>query len=136
MANFKPKFEYEHPTNGTTIITLDLPPTGDPLKESFETNGVESRSNAGKSQYQKNYEDHSFSLTLIFLTKQNIDDLYEMYDSFASFGSIFKYYPSSDEVDFFNVIWPGSKKSFNPVKVIRQGADFIYDLEIPIRVAL
>lgn len=134
--NFIPKFEYVHPINGLTTITLSLPPTGDPLKETYETSGAETRSNSGKSQYQKNYQDHSFELTLIFLSKQEIDDLFEMFNDYASFGSIFKYYQSSDEVEFFNVIWPGGKKNFDPVKVVRSGADFIYDLTIPIRVAL
>lgn len=136
MANFVPKFEYVHPVNGVTVITLDLPPTGDPLKEAFETAGSETRSNAGKSQYQKNYQDHTYELTFIFLTKQQKDDLFEMFDSYASFGSQFKYFESSDEANFLNVEWPGSKKVFKPVKVIRSGADFIYDLTIPIRVAL
>lgn len=136
MANFIPKFEYTHPTNGATTISLTLPPTGDPLKERFVTNGRETRSNSGKTQYQLNYSDHTFELNLIFLDVTLKNEILEMFQEYASFGNSFKYYPSNDEVDFHNVIWQGSKKTFEPVKVIASGGDFIYDLKIPLRVEL
>jgi len=136
MANFIPKFSYVHPVDGATTITLTLPPTGDPLREKSATSGKETRSNLGKTQYQKNYQDHTFELNLIFLTVTEKDALEKMFDDYASFGKSFSYYPSEDESEFFNVIWPGSKKTFEPKKVIVSGSDFIYDLKIPLRVEL
>ena len=136
MANFIPKFTYVHPIDGATTITLTLPPTGDPLKEKISSVGRELRSNAGKTQYQKNYQDQTFELSLIFLSKTLLDELLKLFTDYASFGSTFQYFPSSDEVESFSVIWPGAKKRFQPKKVIASGADFIYDLKINLRVEL
>ncbi len=136
MANFIPKIEYTHPVDGLTIIDFDLPPQGDPLKENNQTVGRETRSSSGKTQYQRNYLDISYELDLVFLTKAKIDELQKFFNDHASFGRTFKYYPSNEEVDFFNVIWPGSRKRFRPIRVIASGGDFIYDLTIPIRVEI
>lgn len=129
--NFIPKFEYEHPTLGTTTITFELPPENDPLDQRFRVNGRETRSNSGQDQFQFNYVDQTFRLRLVFLTKTLIDEIKTMYDVLAFSGGTFKYFPSNDEVDFFNVVL--ERKEFRPRRVIRSGADFIYDLEIRLR---
>jgi len=132
--NFIPKFEYEHPTLGTTTITLDLPPEGDPLKEKNKVNGKETRSGTGQDQFQFNYEDTEFQLKLVFVTKTILDQLRLMYDVHAKLGKTFKYFQSEDEVEFLDVIW--SKKVFNPVRVIASGSDFIYDFTFDVRVKI
>lgn len=136
MANFIPKIVYTHPVDGVTTINFTLPPEGDPLKKKKQTTGRETRSNNGDTQYQLNYSDQTFKLNFIFLEKTTIDALEKMFDDHASIGEDFNYYPSDDESEFFNVLWPGARKVFAPVKVIRSGADFIYDLEIPLRVVI
>ena len=134
--NFIPKLEYEHPTNGTTTITFELPPKGDPLKEIDSIVGRETRSSSGQTQYQYNYTDKSFSLDLTFLSETIKGEVEELFHQIAKFGNAFKYFPSEDEAEFYNVIWPGSKKTFKPIKVIREGTGFIYDLKIPLRVEI
>ena len=136
MANYIPKIEYNHPIDGATTINFTLPPEGDPLNEKYVTRGRETRSSNGATQYQLNYTDHSFSLKFIFLEKTTIDELQKLFDDHASLGESFKYYPSSDEADFFNVILPGHRKTFAPQKIIRSGSDFIYDLKMSLRVEI
>lgn len=134
MSNYTPKLEYEHPVNGTTTITFELPPQGDPLKRRKRTKGRSTRSSTGQGQYQLNYVDQTFSLDLIFLTKAILDQVEELFDDHASLENNFKYFPSEDELDFFTVVWDGTSKRFDPVAVIASGDDFIYDLKIPLRV--
>lgn len=136
MSNFTPKFEYEHPVNGTTVITFALPSQGDPIKKKKRVKGRQTRSSTGQSQYQRNYIDQTFELDLIFITKNVLDQVEELFDDYASLENSFKYFPSSDELDFFTVIWDGSNKAFEPVATIPSGVDFIYDLKIPLRVQI
>ena len=134
MANFIPKITYTHPIDGATTINFTLPPEGDPINEKFTTAGRETRSSNGNTQYQLNYTDQTFGLNFIFLEKSVIDELQKLFDDHASLGESFKYFPHNDESENFDVLWPGARKKFEPKKVIRSGADFIYDLKIPLRV--
>ena len=134
MPNYIPKISYNHPVDGATDIIFTLPPTGDPLSEKNITSGKETRSNTGKTQYQKNFQDQSFSLSMTFLELSQITALRKFFNDVASFGTTFEYFISSDELESLTCIWPGAKKSFNPVRVIGSGSDFIYDLKIPLRV--
>ena len=134
MANFVPKFEYEHPTLGTTTITLLLPPEGDPLDERFRVNGKESRSGSGQDQFQFNYTDHTFNLKFVFLTKTLLDEIKTMLDVLVFGGGEFKYFVSNDESEFETVVL--DRKDFRPKRIIRSGADFIYDLDMRLRVKI
>jgi len=136
MSNFIPKFEYEHPTEGTTTITFVLPPQGDPLRRQKRTKGRSTRSSTGEGQYQLNYTDETFSLDLVFLDKAIVDEVEKLFDDHASLENEFKYFPSSDELEFYTVVWDGSSKRFQPRAIIASGDDFIYDLRIPLRVAI
>ena len=80
MANCIAAFEYESPTLGTTTITLELPAQGDPKKKVRRTSGKETRSNGGRSQYQFNYEDITYTLDLVFLSETLKDKLELMFD--------------------------------------------------------
>jgi hypothetical protein len=133
-VNYIPAFEYVDLSSVTQNFSLTLPQAGDPLKERYRVNGRESRSNSGKSQFQFNYIDNSYSLDLFFLTKTEIDELKAMFDNVGQFGKTFKYFPSSDEVDFFTVYWDA--KRFDPVRTIASAGDFIYDFKMNMRVAI
>ena len=131
MAKFTPKFEYEHPTLGTVTIPLDLPPEGDPIGEANKGVGSTTRSSAGKSQTQFNYIDVGNNFKLVFLTKVQIDALRIMFQTVGARGLSFKYFESSDEIEF--VIVYLDRKDFNPVRIVRSGADYIYDLPMKLR---
>ena len=134
MANFIPSFEYEHPTLGTTTITLTLPPERDNQNRRKRVDGRETRSNSGQDQFQFNYTDESFQLRLVFLTQAQLDAIETLYDVLAFSGGSFKYFESNDEAAFETVVL--ERKDFRPRRVIREGSEFIYDLDMRLRVKI
>lgn len=127
--NYIPKIEYG---TGPTVITFELPPQGDNLDESFKANVTKTISTAGVEQVQWNYNEHYISPAFTFVSQVLRDQLETFYLTWASKGKAFKYFESSDEVDFFTVTM--DKNEFKPKKIVCDGlGGFIWDIEMNMR---
>ena len=99
--NFIPKITYTELVTATPkTVTFDSPPEGDPFGESYKTMQSSSRSSAGVKQTQYNYTIKSYALNFNFQSETVKDAFEDFYLNHASKGGTFKYFPSSDEVDF------------------------------------
>ena len=128
--NFLPKIVYG---DSNTTIAFDLPPTKDFLKESFKSSHKTSMSSNGKQQTQWNFNEVTISPTMTFVTETIKTEYETFYLTHASKGKEFKYYPSSDEVEFKTVTL--TKKDFKPTILFSTNTvgEFIYEFSIKMR---
>lgn len=99
--NFIPKIEYNDFLDGLPrTITFDSPPEGDPFNEEIKAQVKVTKSNNGRKQVQYNYAEKSYKLEFIFQSEAVKDAVEEFFNRHAVRGATFKYYPSSDEVDY------------------------------------
>jgi hypothetical protein len=128
--NYVPKLIYTHPVDGSTTITLTLPPEGDFFPEDKLGVGKLSKSNNGTKQFQYNYTEERNKIQLTFLTETEITALRKLYEDHALKGGSFDYYESEDEVTFITVTL--RDKKFNPRRLVKETTGFIYDLVLDI----
>jgi hypothetical protein len=99
--NFIPKIEYtERITSTLKTVTFSSPPEGDPFGESVEDNVRITKTNDGTRQTQFNYTEAKLDIEFIFQTQAVYDAFKLFIKEHARYGRTFKYYPSSDEVEF------------------------------------
>jgi hypothetical protein len=129
--NFIPKIEYiELNTLEPIVILLDSPPEGDPFNEEIKVNSKVTKSNNGTRQTQFNYLERKYSLEFIFqseLVKAAIDRFLAKH---ALRGGKFNYFPSNDEVDFFE--YTLAQKGIKYKRPIPSGVagEFEYDFSL------
>lgn len=128
MANWIPKIEYTELNTGTPkTFTFDSPPEGDPFNEERKAAVKSTRSSAGVRQTQYNYSTIVYKLKFIFQSKTLYDSFVDFFDNHAVRGGDFKYFPSSDEIDF--EVFEMSSTSAKFPRPIPDGAgDFEYDI--------
>jgi hypothetical protein len=131
--NFIPKIEYVERITGTPkTITFNSPPEGDPFKEAYTYNTVETVSNNGTTQTQFNYATKAYSLEFIFQTEAVKDAMLDFINNHAAYGSKFDYYPSSDEAAFETYELDGKAFSLKrPIPAATLG-EFEYDFSFKI----
>ena len=124
--NYIPKIEY---TSAPITITFELPPEGDNLNEKNKANERTTYSDGGVPQTQFNYFTRQFKVRFRFLTQALQDELKTFFLDHAGQGLEFKYFESSDEVEFSVVTM--SVKQFNPQKQFPDGSGgHIWDVEL------
>ena len=128
--NFIPKIEYiQYITGDAKTLTFGSPPEGDPFNESYEDNKVVTRSNNGTPLTQFNYTRKNYALSFIFQSETVRADVITFRDT-AKRGVVFKYFPSSDEVDYEEFYLEGNGISFKrPIPSATLG-EFEYDFSI------
>ena len=129
MADFIPKISYG---SGPTVITLSLPPEGDPIGESITVNHETVLSNNGTTQTQYNYTDQIYNVNFVFLTSSELSSLRTFFDDWAKLGKVFNYSIHSDSISY--VAFYLNSFEFNPKRAIADGSgDFYYDLSLSFR---
>ena len=112
MPNYIPKLEY---TSAPITITFEFPPDGDNLRERGRANQRTVTSTGGIRQTQFNYNTRLIRPQHTFISQAILDTLRTFFEDHGSRGLEFKYFESSDEVEFFTVTL--NSKTFNPVKL-------------------
>jgi len=128
--NFIPKIEYITRGTATTVtLTFDSPPEGDPFKETYEDSKVVTRSNNGTPQTQFNYTLKTYDLEFLFQSEA-VRTAFLLFRETAKYGSTFKYFPSSDELDFEEFILDDRGVSIGrPIPAATVG-QFEYDFKL------
>jgi hypothetical protein len=128
--NFIPKIEYVQRVTGLTkTVTFDSPPEGDPFGESYRDSKVVTRSNDGTPQTQFNHTIKTISVEFIFQSEAVKNDVLEFRET-AKYGGTFKYFPSSDEVDFEEYKLDGRQIDLGrPIPAATPG-EFEYDFKL------
>jgi hypothetical protein len=99
--NFIPKIEYVDIIDGLPKeFTFDSPPEGDPFNEEVKGSVKVTKSNNGRKQTQFNYIERIYKLEFLFQSEDVKASFEDFFRRHALRGGTFKYYPSSDEVDF------------------------------------
>ena len=112
--NWIPKIVYNEIGTATLkTVTFDYPPDGDPYNEKRSANSTTTRSTSGKTQTQYNYNTEKFTLEFKFQSQDVMDDVIDFIDNHAFYGGSFKYYPSSDEVDYDTYEYDGNSLSID-----------------------
>ena len=128
--NFIPKIEFDI---GPTIITFELPPEGDFRKQNFVSNSATTQSNNGKEQTQFNFSQNNKDINFTFVPESIKQELDTFMTAFALRGKEFKYFESSDEVEFITVTL--TRKRWNPVIMFATNTEneFVYEFNIAMR---
>ncbi len=128
--NWQPKIEYTDLTTGTpTVLTFDGPPEGDPYNEGLKVSASSRRSTSGVRQTQWNYNIKEYKIKFRFQSNA-IKILTESFLSNHAYkGGEFKYFPSSDEVDFETMEIKGKSTKFKRTLPDDSG-DFEYDFTL------
>lgn len=100
--NYIPKITYiELKTAIPKNFTFDTPPEGDPFKESLRPKVSSKRSTAGVKQSQYSYTLRRFDVEFLYQSNALMDSFEDFFNNHASRGGEFKYFPHSDEAEFF-----------------------------------
>ena len=130
MSNFIPKIEYVELGTGTPkTITFDHEPEGDPLGERFRAIQRSRRSTSGVRQTQHSYNLKQYRVEFLFQTEATKLAFDDFFLNHASQGGDFKYFISSDEVEFETfelIIGTYSPKRPIPAAVL---GEFEYDFK-------
>jgi len=131
--NFIPKIEYTDILDGLPkSFTFDSPPEGDPFGEEVRPNIKVTKSNNGRKQVQFNYLEVKYKLQFIFQSEAVKNDFDEFFKRHAVRGASFRYFPSSDEVDFFQCTLASRTVSYaRPIPAATLG-EFEYDFSFEI----
>lgn len=102
--NWTPKIEYTDMATGTIKqFTFDFPPSGDPFSEVVDHDVKQTVSNNGQRQYQYNFGRQIFAVSFQFQSQSVKSDFEYFFNKHGVKGGKFKYYPSSDDTQYFDV---------------------------------
>jgi len=131
--NWTPKIMYTELGTGTDkTITFGSPPEGDPYNEQVEAIRKVNTSSNGSSQTQWSYNIQKIKLKFKFQSSSIVTQVKDFLENQAYQGGVFKYYPSSNESNYFTYELDTNKVSFD--RPIPDGSgDFEYNFTLPFK---